>query len=221
MRDITLRALDVLDNADIVLCENTRQTSKLLREYKIKPKRLISFNKYNENKKGKELADILDDDSLKIAIVSDAGTPLINDPGFRVVRDAIKNNIKVVPVPGPSAVLSSLVASGMPVDRFAFMGFMPKQNNAKKKIIDIIKLNANQGFIRTYVFFESPYRIAKTIKAVAYYAPDANICLCRELTKRFESFYYSKAKELWGKGIKEKGEFTIIISFEKNGKRNA
>ena len=216
LKDITLRALEVLSSADIIVCEDTRRLRKLLAHYKIKPKRIVVLNNYNERKKSKAVVDELK--TKDVVLVSDAGTPLVNDPGFFLVRQAVENNIKVVPVPGASSLLASLVSSGLPMDRFAFMGFFPKQKKRRKEILLAAKQVFNSAQIRTYIFFESPYRVLKTVGCIRETIPEAKLCICRELTKRFEEFYYSAAADINTGNINPKGEFVIIISFDKGGK---
>ena len=206
LKDITLRAIDTLKESDIILAEDTRRTSILLNHYNIKNKQLISFNDTNKERKTPQIIKELE--TKNILIVSDSGTPGISDPGFYLIREAVKNNIKVIPVPGPTALISALTASGFPTDSFEFYGFIPKKEKARKDLLNKIK-NSN----KTTILYESPYRLTKTLKAMNDIMPNKNLCIARELTKKFEEFIRGTSKELYHKlkDKKIKGEITIII----------
>jgi 16S rRNA (cytidine1402-2'-O)-methyltransferase len=210
LADITYRAAEILEIADVIAAEDTRRTRKLLDHLGIKPKRLISYNENNEAAKIPGLLRELSDGS-KVALVSDSGTPLISDPGFRLVREAVKNNIDVVPVPGPSAFLTALVASSLPTDSFVFFGFLPKKQGRKTELLRKIK-----DMKETVIVYESPYRIAKTLAFIEKILPKKNICLARELTKKFEEFIRGKPVEVIEKigRRKLKGEIVLAIGKE-------
>jgi 16S rRNA (cytidine1402-2'-O)-methyltransferase len=207
LKDITLRALDVLKDAEIILVEDTRRTSVLLNKYSISGKKLISFNDFNKEKKTGSLIDDLKE-GKNIVLVSDSGTPGISDPGFYLIREAVKNEIDIVPIPGPTAAMAALVSSGFPTDSFVFYGFVPKKEKAKKDFFKEIKEND-----KTTIIYESPYRLVKTLKVMAEIIPDRKICIGRELTKKFEEFIRGNVKEAYDKlkDKKIKGEITIVI----------
>src|SRR4026209_3043592 len=157
LADITHRAIQVLSNVDLIACEDTRHTHKLLNHYGITTK-TISYHEHNEQQRAAELIDRLKQGS-NIAVVSDAGTPSISDPGFRLVRAAIENEIVVVPVPGPSALISALIAAGLPTDVFFFGGFLPARSNARRT-----RLNELRSVPGTLIFYEAPHRLAETLR---------------------------------------------------------
>ncbi len=204
--DITLRALETLKSVDAVLCEDTRVTAGLLDHFNIK-KRLISLNAQNENNKTARIIEFLKSGET-IALVSDAGTPSISDPGIRLISEVIKNNIKVVPIPGVSAPITALTIAGLPTDTFSFDGFIPQKKGRQKYLSSLL---TNE---RTAVFFESSHRIEKLINELAVVIPDRKMAVCRELTKMHEEVWRGTAAQ-----IKEafpayiiKGEFVVLIS---------
>jgi len=208
LKDITLRALDQLKQSDIILAEDTRRTSILLNHYDIKDKQLISFNDNNKERKTPSIITELKQNK-DIAIVSDSGTPGISDPGFYLIREAIKNNIKIIPIPGPTALITALTSSGFPTDSFEFYGFIPKKEKAKKELLNKIKQSN-----KTTLLYESPYRLIKTLKTMQEIMPDKEICIARELTKHFEEFIRGTTKKIYNKLENKliKGEITIVIS---------
>src|SRR3989338_2607283 len=179
LEDITLRALRILKEVDLILAEDTRRTMKLLSHYSIR-NRIDSFNEFNKRRKTPYIISLLKQNK-EIAVVSDSGTPGISDPGFYLVRECIKNGIKVIPIPGASSVISALVVSGLPTDRFSFFGFIPKKESQKRKFLEKIS-----GMDGTIVLFESPHRLIKTLKAMSETAPNFSMVLAREMTKKFE-----------------------------------
>jgi len=208
LKDITLRAIETLKALDLILAEDTRRTSILLNHYNIKHKQLTSFNDNNKEKTTPKIITELKNNK-SIGLVSDSGTPGISDPGFYLIRESIKNNIKVIPIPGPTASITALTASGFPTDEFTFYGFIPKKEKAKKDFFNKIK-NSN----KTTIIYESPYRLVKTLKAMSEIMPNKKICIARELTKKFEELIRGTTKEVYHK-LKEKnikGEITIIIN---------
>lgn len=204
LEDITLRALRILKEADLILAEDTRRTGILLKHYDIKNK-LESFNDHNKQKKTKGILKLLKD-RKSIALVSDNGTPAVSDPGFYIVRESIREGIKVVPVPGPSAFLAALVCSGLPTDRFEFYGFMPKKKKKMTEILDNLRSTA--------VFYDSQYRLVKNLRFIAEKYPEYSVVVGREITKKFEEFVRGSAKEILDsfKMRKVKGEIVLIIS---------
>ncbi len=206
LKDITLRALETLEAADFILCEDTRITSRLLNHYNIS-KKLISFNAVSEKKKiPNVIARIKSGDNC--ALVSDAGTPAISDPGVRLISEAIKEQIDVVPVPGTSAVITALTISGLPTDSFIFEGFIPQKKGRQKKLKELAEEK------RTIILYESTYRIKKLVDELAEYLPDRYIVVCRELTKKFEETwrgYPNEIKEVIDDKI-SKGEFVIVVA---------
>ncbi len=209
MEDITHRALSILNCVDYVLAEDTRRTAKLLLRHDIKNK-LVSYNDHNKEKKTPRILEDLR--RHDIALVSDAGSPGISDPGFYLIRACIKKDIVVSPVPGPSAILAGLVCSGLPTDRFTFYGFFPKKKSGKKNLINLFKKR-----LETAVFFESPHRIASTVSLLSKELPYAEVVIARELTKKFEEFIRGPAKDVHEtiKGRKIKGELVIILKVGK------
>ena len=178
LKDITLRALEILKDVDFIACEDTRVTSYLLKHFDIK-KKLTSLNAVNENRKAAQICErILNGENC--ALVSDAGTPSISDPGVRLLSLAIKKNIPVVPIPGITALITALSISGLPTDSFVFEGFLPQKKGRQKKL----KQLADEE--RTIVLYESTYRIEKLLNELNEYMPDRSIAVCRELTKKFE-----------------------------------
>lgn len=210
LKDITIRALDILNSVSLIACEDTRRTLILLNHYNIKNK-LLSYNDKNKVKISPKIINHLDSIG-SIALVSDSGTPSISDPGVYVVRKCIEKDIKVIPIPGPSSLLAALVPSGAATDSFIFIGFLPrKKTKRKKKIEAVLKLNM------TVILFESPLRIVKTLQEIQALAPERNLVIGRELTKIHEDFVFGKARELLCVFTekKPKGEFVLIVREEK------
>ena len=206
LEDITLRAIRILKESDYVLAEDTRRTLKLFGHYKIRNK-LISYNDINKKKKTPSLIKDLKS-GKKISIVSDSGTPGISDPGFYLIRECVRNNIRVVPIPGATAAISALVSSGLPTDNFTFYGFLPKSKTKIKEILHMIKEKKE-----TIILYESPYRIMKTLSLMSEIIPNKEIVIARELTKSFEEFIRGKPRDILNKAgnRKLKGEITLII----------
>ena len=206
LKDITLRALETLEEVEFILCEDTRISSRLLKHYNIS-KELISFNAVSEKKKiPKVIERIKSGDNC--ALVSDAGTPAISDPGVRLISEAIKEQIDVVPVPGSSAVITALTISGLPTDSFIFEGFLPQKKGRQKKLKELSEEK------RTIILYESTYRIKKLVDELDEYMPKRYVVVCRELTKKFEETWCGYPNEI-KEDIDEKilkGEFVIVIS---------
>lgn len=206
LEDITLRAIRTLKEADLIACEDTRRTQSLLEHYEIRIN-LISYHNHNEMTRAPELILLMEQGS-KIALVSDAGTPIFSDPGYRLVKLAIRHNIRVVPVPGPSALVASLAASGLPIDQFRFAGFLPAKKGARRKSLRLLA-----GATETLVFYEAPHRIVEMIGDLADILGDRPIAVARELTKVHEEFLRGKASEVLAQ-LKSreavKGELTVV-----------
>ncbi len=204
LEDITLRALEVLRSLDVLLCEDTRRTRIILEKYGIKVKTL-SYNEHNENKRIPEVIELLEA-GLKVGIMSDAGTPCISDPGYRLVREARKRGINVSPIPGPSAVVAALSVSGLPTDSFVFEGFLPRKKEKRKK-----KLQELAEERRTVVIYESVHRIERLLDELQEIFGDREVCLARELTKLHEEVLFGRLSEVREKLKTVKGEFVITI----------
>lgn len=210
LKDITLRAIEILKAADFIVAENPKNSLKLLKYYEIPNKKIIQFAEHNEQR---VLSTIISQLSTQSgAIITDAGTPGISDPGFRLVRECIKNGIPVIPIPGASSAMAALSASGFPTDRFLFLGFMPRTPNKILKGLETVQQTESTG-----IAFESPYRILKTITLIAANFPSAKVIVARELTKAHEEFIRGTAKEvldLINQQTKVRGEITLLISFK-------
>jgi 16S rRNA (cytidine1402-2'-O)-methyltransferase len=207
LEDITLRALRTLKESDVIAAEDTRHTGQLLRHFEIS-KPLLSYFKFNESRRSEEILDRLARGE-KVALVTDAGTPGISDPGQRVVRAAIQEGFRVEAVPGACAAVVALAASGLPTDEFHFAGFLPHKSGQRAK--EIQRLAALPG---TIVIYESPYRIEKLLTELAAAVPERQIAVGRELTKKFEEFWRGTAAEV-AAGLPKrtvKGEFVVLIS---------
>ena len=207
LSDITHRALQVLKDVDLIACEDTRHTHKLLSHYGIGTK-TISYHEHNEQQRTAQLIDMLRQGS-NIAVVSDAGTPSISDPGFRLVRSAIENDVTVVPVPGPSALISALVAAGLPTDEFFFGGFLPARSNARRA-----RLNELRSVPGTLIFYEAPHRLAATLKDAHEILGEREAVVARELTKVHEEIKRGRLSELASDYADEKdtrGEIVLLI----------
>jgi 16S rRNA (cytidine1402-2'-O)-methyltransferase len=202
--DITLRALKTLKAVGLIAAEDTRRTSILLRHFGIETP-TTSLHEHNEHEKVPQLLDRLEA-GTDIALVSDAGTPLVADPGQRLVAAAVTKGVRIIPIPGASAILAALVSSGFPVGEFVFAGFPPSRSNDRDQWLR--RLSAEQ---RPIVFFEAPHRISRTLDAIARYFGERPISVCRELTKIHEEVIRTIAIRLNELSIKEKGEFTVIL----------
>ena len=189
LRDITLRALDILHSADIVACEDTRVSAKLLTAFGIDVK-TVAYHDHNADKIRPKLFEAVKEGKVVVQI-SDAGTPLISDPGFKLVRDAVGAGISVVPIPGACAPITALMGAGLPSDTFTFMGFLSSKEQAKTDAFSA--LTEKMG---TVLFFDSPNRIEHTIGILAQVHPDSEVAIGRELTKKFEQFVRGTAVEV-------------------------
>jgi 16S rRNA (cytidine1402-2'-O)-methyltransferase len=214
LEDITLRALRVLKEVDLIACEDTRQTLKLLNHYGIQT-RLVSYHEHNEMTKAAELVVDLEG-GAKIALVTDAGMPGISDPGFRLIALAIRHHVPVIPIPGASAFLAALVASGLPTDSFRFSGFLPAKSGQRRKLLESVKESP-----RTQVFYEAPHRLLETLAdVVEVLGNDRHVVVAREVTKIHEEFLRGRSAEIL-KQLKArgdvKGEITLLIAKAEDG----
>jgi 16S rRNA (cytidine1402-2'-O)-methyltransferase len=206
LADITHRAIDVLTNVAVIACEDTRHTRKLLQHYGISTK-TVSYHEHNEQERARQLIDVLRE-GKNVAVVSDAGTPSISDPGFRLVRAAIENNVSVVPVPGPSALISALIAAGLPTDEFFFGGFLPARSNARRT-----KLTEMRSVPGTLVFYEAPHRLAETLRDAREILGEREAVVARELTKLHEELRRDRLSKLAEHYSSEeaRGEIVLLI----------
>ncbi len=206
MKDITLRALEILASVDGIACEDTRETQKLLMHHQIRVP-MISFHDHSGQGRLQGLIERLKE-GQRIALVTDNGTPLVSDPGFTLVREALAQGIRVEPVPGPSACLAALVASGLPCEKFIFEGYLPQKEGGRRKALEALREEQ-----RTMVFYESPHRIVKTLEAMAEIFGERPACLAREVTKKFEEFLRGNLKEILTEVLKRNklGEMVIMV----------
>ncbi len=207
LEDISLRALRVLRECDVVAAEDTRRTGQLLRHFDIS-KPLLSYFRFNEAKRGGEILERLRRGE-RVALVTDAGTPGISDPGQRVVAAAVADGLRVEAVPGPCALVAALTASGLPTDEFHFAGFLPHKPGPRRR--ELTRLTVLPG---TLVLYESPFRITRLLEELAVLIPDRTVVLARELTKRFEEHLRGRPQELLAEAGRRnlKGEFVVMIS---------
>ncbi|MBL7141977.1 16S rRNA (cytidine(1402)-2'-O)-methyltransferase [Patescibacteria group bacterium] len=206
LKDVTLRALEILKSVDLILCEDTRQTKKLLDHYKIK-RSLLSYHQHSKISRLNQIFKLLEQ-GKDLALVSDAGTPGISDPGNKLISQIIKQSAIIVPIPGPSALTTALSVCGFPADKFIFYGFLPQKKRKEKILKEIVDSKI------TSVFYESPYRIIKTLRKLEELGLNKKIVVCRELTKKFETVYRGSITGVINQLNKDtvKGEFVIVIS---------
>ncbi len=208
LEDLAPRALRVLREVALIACEDTRHTRGLLSRFGIKTK-TISYHEHNERERAAELCRLLEAGN-NVAVVSDAGTPLISDPGFRIVNAAIQRGISVVPIPGPTAFVAALIASGLPSDRFFFGGFLPARSSARRAMLDELR-----AIPATLVFYEAPHRIAATLRDALNVLGNREAAVARELTKLHEEIIRGNLDELarrFSAGAPARGEMVLLIS---------
>lgn len=207
LEDITFRAVKILSEVDLIAAEDTRHTKILLDRYQIK-KALTSYHKFNIKAKTQYLISLLKE-GKNLALVSDAGMPGVSDPGYEVISGAVEQKLKVEVIPGPSAAITALVASGLPTDRFIFEGFLPKKLGKRKKRLEELKADS-----RTIIMYESPFRLVKTLHAIKEIMGDWQVVVCRELTKKFEEIIRGKAGDLIDKigSQRVRGEVVVLLS---------
>ena len=210
LEDVTRRALRVLAEADVVACEDTRRTRQLLEHFGIRA-RTVSYHEHNERERAEELARMIEE-GASVALVSDAGTPGINDPGYRVVRVCAERDLRVVPVPGPAAFVAALTASGLTTDEFYFGGFLPARTHARRQ-----RLESVRGLRATLVFYETPHRIAQAIADAREVLGEREAVVARELTKLHEEVVRGRLSELAARFSDEgsaRGEMVLVIDRE-------
>jgi 16S rRNA (cytidine1402-2'-O)-methyltransferase len=205
--DITVRALEVLKSVDVIAAEDTRHSGMLLKHFEIK-KPLVSYHEHNEAMRTAQLVERLAADE-NVALITDAGTPALSDPGARLIRACIERGLPITIIPGPSSILAALVGSGFSTERFYFGGFLPVKSGQREREI---RATAERG--ETTIFFESPYRLTKTLAVCTGIMPDRQLCVARELTKKFEEFRHGIASELLAhyEAHPAKGEIVLVIS---------
>ena len=211
LSDITLRAVETLKNVDLILCEDTRETKKILNKYAIN-KPTMSYHAQSKLSKVDKIFELLEE-GKDLALVSDAGTPGISDPEAMLVSQ-IKNNLRysvdVIPIPGPTALIAALSASGLPTHEFTFLGFLPHKKGRETLFKEIAESK------RTMVFYESPHRILKTLESLTKFCPHKKVCIAREITKIYEEFKIDTPAELLKyltqNPVKQKGEFTVLVA---------
>jgi 16S rRNA (cytidine1402-2'-O)-methyltransferase len=209
LEDMTFRGLRILKEVDQIACEDTRHTSKLLNHYQIE-KPLVSYHEHNEMTRAAELVVALEQ-GARIALVSDAGMPLVSDPGHRLVAMCLRHHIPVVPIPGPSALLAALSASGLPTEEFLFVGFLPSRSGERRRALERLRIEN-----RTIIVYEAPHRVEECIADVREILGDRPACLAREVTKLHEEFRRGKLSELSAslEAHPARGEITLLIGPE-------
>lgn len=210
LNDVSKRCIDTLKSVDLILAEDTRHSIKLLNHYDIKNK-MISYHKFNEKERSINIIERIINDNISIAIISDAGTPCISDPGYILIKEAKEKGIEVIGIPGPSALITALSISGIDSSSFSFYGFVPKEEKYRKKLFNNIRISN----IKTSILYESPRRIIKLLKDLNKEFKDLKVCVCSDLTKLFEKSIYGNLNEVLDKMINnkntEKGEYTVVI----------
>lgn len=217
--DLSKRVIDTLNSVDYIACEDTRNSINLLRYLNIN-KKLVAYHKFNEKSKSNTIIEDLKS-GMNIGLISDAGCPCISDPGSILVSEAVDNGIEVISIPGPSAVITSLMSCGMNTDTFTFYGFFPRENKESKELCEKIKNDSS----RLGIIYESPKRIMKTLEVLKTNLGDIKVCLSNDLTKKFEKKYYgsitSAMNELKDNPNYEKGEYVLIIEPVKEDKKSS
>lgn len=213
LKDMSQRFVETLNLVDVLYCEDTRVTGNLLSKLQIKK----PLRRYDEHVEERLIPEIMEElrNGKNIGLITDAGIPAISDPGFKLIRECVKNNIKFENIPGPSAITSALLVSGLPTDHFMFFGFLPKTEAHVKQVFEKMK-QINEIQKTTFVFFESPFRILKTLLWLNEVAPQSQVAVCRELTKMHEEVLRGAPEEVYGilssrPGVK--GEITVCLSF--------
>ena len=212
--DITIRAIDVITKVDFLVVENRTTTQNLLKRLKLGKKKIFTYNDHSNDAKRQKIVEQLKR-GLIGGIISDAGTPLISDPGYKLISELISNNINITSLPGPTAVITALTGSGLPTDKFQFNGFLPKKN---KELVEV--LNNCSSFSGTSIFFETPHRIINTLKLIdQIFDFKVRLCVAKELSKAHENYFRGTAREILDKFKANsqlvRGEFVLLIYFEK------
>ena len=211
LEDITLRAISTLKNVDIILAEDTRNSKKLLNAHNIDTK-MMSYHDHSSEKERKKIVSLLLE-GKELALISDAGTPIISDPGYGLIRDCIRNDIGIVPIPGVSSITAAMSVSGLPSDSFTFVGFLPQKKGRLKKIKELKKLD------NTIILFESPFRLEKTLNQLLEHLGDRAVVVGRELTKLYEEVIRGNLSKVIMHFSKSKVKGEIVIMIGKNDDR--
>lgn len=212
LEDISYRAVRVLTEVDAIVCEDTRETIKLLKHFQIPPKKLISFYEENENIRLTDIISLLDLGE-NIALTSDGGTPLISDPGYKLVRECLNKQIPVTVIPGPSAVVSALTMSGLPPDKFLFLGFLPEKESHRLALLKNV-LQIQEHIKSTIICYVSPHKLSRDLKSLENIFGDIEIVLLRELTKVYEQRWIGKVSEALKVFKHPKGEFVLLFNLK-------
>ncbi len=207
LTDISTRALETLKTVDLILSEDTRETYKLLSHFEIQTKQ-ISYRDQNHDRVINEILERLSS-GQNLALVCDSGTPTISDPGFKLVKTIKEAGFKVKPIPGPSAIIASLSVSGLPTDKFVFLGFLPKKKNARKELLETFGKTPT-----TLVIYESPFRVRKLLKEIKSALGDRIVCLAKDISKKHEEISTDTVSKLIQAQPKEKGEYVVLIAKE-------
>lgn len=209
LKDMTERAIETLNNCDLILAEDTRHTQKLLNHFNIKTK-MISYHKFNEKQRSEEIIQRILNDDINVTLVTDAGTPCISDPGYELVKEVRENGIEVLGLTGASALTTALSISGIETYEFVFYGFLPR----KKSELDTALLRVLNNPVKTFVFYESPRRILNLIENIKIHMPNSTLCVCKELTKFYEKTFYGKVDDVLERLNNhqdvEKGEYVVV-----------
>jgi 16S rRNA (cytidine1402-2'-O)-methyltransferase len=222
LKDITLRAIETLKSADPILCEDTRKSGKLFEEYKIRREagdeklpKLLSYHDHNAEERIPQVIALLKE-GKNVALISNAGTPTVSDPGFKLVRECAKEGISVKAVPGASAVLSALAVSGLPTDKFLFLGYLPRKSGKRRKLLSSLKelVDTSPFDHLTLIAFESPYRLVGALEDIQKTLGEIDISVCRELTKLYEEVRREKVNSALShfRKTKPKGEITLVFT---------
>jgi len=221
LKDITLRALKVLKKVDIILCEDTRVSGKLLKEYNIRKKKnnrkipqLLSYHEHNNKKQIPKIIKLLKQ-GKQIGLITNAGSPLISDPGYKLVQACLKEKIPFQTIPGPSSVITALSQSGFPPDKFIFLGYLPKKHKKRRQLLkSLLQMNKASSFNHlTFIAFESPFRLVNSLKDILETLGNIEVALCRELTKLHQQVKREKVRQLFNyfKQKKAKGEIVLLF----------
>ena len=212
LEDITLRAINVLKEVDFIIAEDTRHSLKLLNHLEIS-KPLISYHRHNEENKTEDILNKIEE-GKNIALISDAGTPVISDPGEFIVKEAIENDIKIIPIPGACALINALICSGLDTKEFSFYGFLPLNKKNRNEKLEMIKTER-----KTVILYEAPHKLKNTLNELKDILENRKIVVAKELTKIHEEFYYDNIDVLLNKGEELKGEYVIIIDGNKENNK--
>ena len=211
LADITYRAVDTLNSVDFIFAEDTRVSKKLLNHYKI-DKKIYSYHDHSKDSEVEKLTNLLESGN-DVALISDAGTPTVSDPGYRLIRECVKKGVDIVPIPGPSAVTAALSVAGLPSDSFTFVGFLPQKKGRIKKIEQLSEIN------NTIILFESPHRLLKTLNQLFEILGNRQVAIGRELTKLYEEIIRGNLKDVTQEFSKKSVKGEIVIMIGKNDDR--